>query len=112
MWGMRKLSYEYKLPGRSIPEVYERFNQSLIRHQGSGRTKFMARKLSAEALTNAIALHFLDLDFDEQERILALYVPRFEALLSAEPDADPPQTVNAHDEDAPPPPSPRRKKRG
>jgi hypothetical protein len=81
MIAMRKLSYEYKLPGRSIPEVYERFSQSLIRHQGMGRIKFTGRKLSAEAVVNAVVMRFLDLPVDDQARVLAEYVPRFESML-------------------------------
>ncbi len=81
---MRKLSDSYKIPGRSLPEVYERFNQALLRHQGPAGVKFCGRKLSAEAMTNAIAIHFLDMDFAAQEFILTEYVPRFERMLSEE----------------------------
>lgn len=99
MGGMRKLSYEFKLPGRSIPEVYERFNQSLTRHQGSGRVKFSGRKLSAEALVNAVMLHFLDMPHDAQAGIVARYVPAFEAMLAEEGDPQPqapPAAANGH----------------
>jgi hypothetical protein len=82
MVGMRKLSYEYKIPGRSIAEVYDRFNQALLHHQKPGRVKFCGRKLSAEALTNAAALFFLDLSMDQQEEVLSRYVPQFEMMLS------------------------------
>ena len=39
MMGMAKLSYEFKLPGRSLPEVYERFVGALVRHQGARRVR-------------------------------------------------------------------------
>ena len=79
---MRKLSYEYKLPGRSLAEVYERFHGALTRHRTVGRVKFSGRKLSAEAMVNAVMLSFLDMDEAQQEVILAAYVPRFEAMLA------------------------------
>lgn len=84
---MRKLSYEFKIPGRSIPEVYERFNRALTRHKSAGKVKFSGRKLSAEAMTNAVVLSFLDLTEAQQEQVLARYVPRFEAMLADEPAA-------------------------
>ncbi len=82
---MRKLSYDYKLPGRSLAEVYERFHGALNRHKAVGRVKFSGRKLSAEAMVNAVMLSFLDLDEGQQEAILASYVPRFEAMLADSP---------------------------
>ncbi len=82
---MRKLSYEYKLPGRSLAEVYERFHGALNRHRAVGRVKFSGRKLSAEAMVNAVMLSFLDLDEGRQEAILASYVPQFEAMLAHGP---------------------------
>ncbi len=82
---MGKLSYEYKLPGRSLAEVYERFHGALNRHRAVGRVKFSGRKLSAEAMVNAVILSFLELDEGRQEAILSLYVPRFEAMLADGP---------------------------
>jgi hypothetical protein len=82
---MRKLSYDYKLPGRSLAEVYERFHGSLNRHRAVGRVKFSGRKLSAEAMVNAVILSFLDLDEGEQEAILSTYVPQFEKMLAEDP---------------------------
>lgn len=82
---MRKLSYDYKLPGRSLAEVYERFHGALNRHRAVGRVKFSGRKLSAEAMVNAVMLSFLDLDEGQQEVILAFYVPQFEAMLADRP---------------------------
>lgn len=82
---MRKLSYDYKLPGRSLAEVYERFHGALNRHKAVGRVKFSGRKLSAEAMVNAVILSFLDLNEGQQEAILSAYVPRFEAMLAENP---------------------------
>src|ERR671921_867844 len=82
---MRKLSYDFKLPGRSLAEVYERFHGALNRHRAVGRIKFNGRKLSAEAMVNAVILSFLDLDEGQQEAILSTYVPRFEAMLTEGP---------------------------
>jgi hypothetical protein len=78
---MEDLSYEYKLPGRSIARVHERFSNALARHQSIGKTKFRGRKLSAEGMVNAIMLRFLDLTFQDQAKVLAAYVPKFEALM-------------------------------
>lgn len=96
---MRKLSYEYKLPGRSLAEVYERFHGALNRHRALGRVRFSGRKLSAEAMVNAVMLSFLDMDEGRQEAILASYVPRFEALLAegpASPHDAPTEAEEAH----------------
>ena len=81
---MPKMTYEYKLPNRSIPEVQERFLHTLVKHQGSGKTSFRGRKLSGEVLVNAVMLRFLDLTVADQAKILAVYVPRFEVMLDTE----------------------------
>ena len=95
---MRKLSYEYKLPGRSLAEVYERFHGALNRHRALGRVRFSGRKLSAEAMVNAVILSFLDMDEGRQEAILASYVPRFEAMLAEGPAS--PHDAQAESEEA------------
>lgn len=86
MNAMKDLTYTYKLPSRSIASIHERFNVALARHQ-SGTTKFRGRKLTGEALMNAAMLRFLELSTEEQARVLAAYVPRFEAML--EDDGEP-----------------------
>lgn len=80
---MEDLSYEYKLPGRSISTVHARFGHALTRHQSSGKIKFRGRKLSAEAVVNAVVLRFLDLSFQDQARVLAAYVPKFEQMMES-----------------------------
>lgn len=83
---MRKLSYQDKLPSHSLPEIYERFNQALVRQKGRSQTRFLDRKLTAEAMLNAVVLHYLDLPAEQQGSILATYIPRLEALLRTELD--------------------------
>lgn len=78
---MGKLTYSDKIPGRSIPSIKERFGNVLLYFQAGKRVPFRGNQLSGEALTNALVLHFLDLDRAEQEAILKRYVPIFEGLL-------------------------------
>jgi hypothetical protein len=81
---MSKISTDYKLAGRSVQPIYERFQASLARFKGEGRLRFQGRKLTAEAMVNAVILRFLDLNHSDQERVLAEYVPRFEAMLAGD----------------------------
>lgn len=84
MFDMKKLSYEFRIPGRSIEAVHNRFERSLLTHQQNRQIKFSGRKLSAEAFVNAIMLNFLDLPEEQQTAMLAREVSRFEAMLSDE----------------------------
>lgn len=83
---MAKLSYEYKLPGRSVPEVHGRFEDALLAFQRVRDLKYGNRKITAEAFTNAVMMHFLDMGRDAQEAVLREYVPRFGALVGEEDD--------------------------
>jgi hypothetical protein len=89
MHAMSKISTDYKLAGRSVQPIYERFQAALARFKGEGRIRFQTRKMTAEAMVNAVILRFLDLPFEDQERVLAEYVPRFEAMVNDQADAEP-----------------------
>lgn len=82
---MAKLSYREKLPGRSVQAVRDLYDDALCLHQRARKIHFGGRRITAEAFTNAAMLWFLDHDFDEQERILMEYVPRFVAMVEADP---------------------------
>lgn len=83
---MGKLSYTEKIPSRSIPFVKERFGNALNFFQAGRRILYRGKQISGEALTNAVILHFLDLDRAEQEAILKQYVPIFEGLVALIPE--------------------------
>lgn len=96
---MRQFSDEFRLRGRSLVEIWERYGTAVTRHQSIGRVKFHGKKITAEALTNAAVMAFLDMDEREQERLLAAYIPRIEALqlgeLEPAAQASPPAEVEA-----------------
>ena len=110
---MAKISTDYKLAGRSVQPIYERFQASLARFKGEGRIRFQARKLTAEAMVNAVILRFLDLPHADQERVLDDYVPRFEALLSDDelPESKVPNATAASLIDDSRSPEPKRQKK-
>lgn len=95
---MRKLSYEYRIPSRSIQEVYEDFMTTLARHQRNRSLRFNGRKLSAEVMLNGAVMHFLAMSPEAQRAALEAYVPKFETMLvEEEPPAvplDPPAPVH------------------
>lgn len=90
MFGMSELSDEYKFPKRSIAEVKERFDDALLAHQKGRKIRFRDRNMTGEAFINAVVMHFLDLGFEGQRKILEEYVPRFEGLLGRPEPASPP----------------------
>lgn len=81
---MKKMQERHKIPARTAPELYEKFQEALARNRSAvgfgGRTK-----ISAEALLGAILIHFFDRPKEEQDRIVRANVPRLEELLSDEP---------------------------
>lgn len=82
---MRKLSENYKIPGRSLPEITARFEASLSRQKNVvKRFLFKNKKVSGEVLTNAIVLHFLSLDDREQDEILNRHVAELGMLLGVD----------------------------
>lgn len=70
------------IPGRTVAEVFGRFENELTRQTALRRKLFHGRKLSAEAMTNAIVLHFLDLPEGERDSIVDRFVPAYESLTS------------------------------
>jgi hypothetical protein len=83
MGHMRNLDEKYKIPGRSIPEIVDRFEGLLSRQKNIVGRKFYdpKRKLPAEVLTNAIILHFLGMTASEQDAALDRYLPELDALM-------------------------------
>lgn len=84
MMGIKKLSYDYKLPSRSIAEVHDQLAEALARHQRGRSLLFNGRKLSAEGLMNAVLMHFLSLGDDDQRLILEAFIPKLESMLAEE----------------------------
>ena len=76
--------YTTKIPGRSIPEVAGRFGVELARQAGVNGIRFADKKLTAEAMTNAIILHFLSMQEPERNEVLKEFVPIFDAMMSGE----------------------------
>lgn len=86
---MRRLTYKYKLPGRSCLEVHDRLSTSLNVHQRGRELLFNDRKLTNEAFVNAILMYFLDHAPDRQRAILEEYIPALEHLLESKEGAVP-----------------------
>jgi hypothetical protein len=84
MIAMLKLSTHYVLPARTAPKILEAFKLLLWKHQTKRKIRFRGRALTGEAVLSAIVLRFLDLSESDQERVLAEYVPRFEAMLAGD----------------------------
>jgi hypothetical protein len=87
MWRMEdkaeKKAY-YKIPSRTVRELYERFQDAHLVHRRDDRLRSADRVLSAEAMLNALVLRFLDLPEAEQRAILLEYVPVFQRLREAD----------------------------
>jgi hypothetical protein len=69
--------FSVKIPGKTIPEVFHRFELELLRAANGRAIKFNGQKLSAQALTSAIVLHFLDLAEQERDRVVDVYLARY-----------------------------------
>jgi hypothetical protein len=83
---MGKLSDTHKIPARTAPEILDAFNDALARFERARFPLFRRRKLTAEAMLSAVVLDFLDRTREDQDRIIARNVPRFEAILDGEAD--------------------------
>ena len=112
---MRKLSEQFKIPGRSLPEVLSRFDGLVSRQQSYVGRKWgdPPRKVPAEVIANAIVLQFLDLDPADQDALLDRYVPELAELLRS----DQPGQVVAdqpvkHTAETPPEPAKTRRRSG
>jgi hypothetical protein len=116
MLGMGELLKKYQVAFWSTPEVRKVLDALVSEAKNDLRLTFRGENLKQQVVLNALILHVGALPDPIRQEALAAGIARLEALLTdvetADPAADPPQTVNAHDEDAPPPPSPRRKTRG
>ena len=87
---MRKLNEQHKIPGRSLPEIVSRYDAVVSRQQTTLGRKFNDRKVPAEAITNAVVMHFLDLSAADQDAILDRYLPGLDRLLSGSADGPAP----------------------
>lgn len=77
-----KSDYDSDLPRRSVAEISSRF-EGEVGHQHYPRgVEFFGKKITGEATLNAIVLHFLDLPREEKDRIVDVYVKKFEAMVS------------------------------
>lgn len=86
---MSKLDVSYKLFGRSIPDIHERFNNLVTWYKSRSSIKYQGRSITNEALGNAIVLRFLELPPEDQHRILAEYIPKLESMVDKDEDANP-----------------------
>ncbi len=79
-----EFSDKYKLPARSIPEIRRAFGE-LVGRQEARELQIQtpsgtSRKVSKEAILNAIVMEFLDKPEAEQNESLNRYIPRVEQL--------------------------------
>jgi hypothetical protein len=88
------------------------FKRVVANLQASQRVRWKRKRVTQEAVFAAVWFWLEEMEPGQVEEAMARHVARLEALLSADPAADPPQFVNAHGEGQPPPPPVRRKKRG
>lgn len=88
-----KKPYTTKIPGRTVSQVMVRFDAVLSRQVNVCKVKFFEAQVTAEAITNAIVLHFMDLPEDQQDAILFRYVAVFAGIVS---------DVTVEQKDAPP----------
>jgi len=121
---MRDLQRQYRITGRSIPEVIGPMERALSFYGESRDVTFRGRKLSNEAFVNAAIIHLLALPAPAQRLALKAALTQLEAILEGRPEplANPPGhegqpqiTVDAQDrlEGARKPKgSPRQPKRG
>jgi hypothetical protein len=79
---MAELSYDNQISTRSTPKVVQALDMLLAQLRGSGRVRFRSRRLSKEALVNAMCLMLADLDVAQVEALLAPHVARLEAILA------------------------------
>lgn len=85
-----KRPYSAKIPGRSVPEVTGRYEALVSRQGGVRGLKFFGSKVTAEAVTSAIVLHFLSLTQEEQDAAFDRFVPEFEGMLRLDVESEKP----------------------
>lgn len=90
---MTKRTSEFNVQARSTSEIVEGLEVLRVRARAAG-VKSNGRKLSSEAMVNAIILAFLDLPKDRQIAALTSYVPVFEGQFGEAADQEPEPAVN------------------
>jgi hypothetical protein len=107
-----ELTSKIRVVGRTSPEISEAFGRLVLAMERAGLT-FRNRKVTAEAVLNAIVIGFLDLPADQQEAAIRLGVERFGRNLMGTPLADTrPESRVKHGDpvgESPPPPPPRKR---
>jgi hypothetical protein len=78
---MAKLSYENQIAIRSTGKVIQALDNLVAAMRGSGKVRFRGRTVTKEAVVNAVWLWLADLEPDQVEAALSIYVPRFEAMI-------------------------------
>lgn len=107
---MAKRTSEFNVQARSTAPIVEGLEVLRVRARAAG-VKSNGRKLSSEAMVNAILLAFLDLPREKQIEALTSYVPVFEGQFGdADADASPRAKALTEIIDDRPPESPRKRK--
>lgn len=73
------LSFVYKLPSRSIPSIYEQYQDALTRIRRIRHLRFRGGRVSGESIVNILMMNFLELTPEQQEELLARCLPVLEA---------------------------------
>lgn len=84
----RRLTYEHRIPSRSVEPIRAVFDAAIARHQRGRRLLTGSRKLTAESVINAILLAWLNLSEEDQFAVLRQWVPMFDRL-AADPECEP-----------------------
>lgn len=82
LWDMRDLERLSRITARSIPEVIGEMERAVSRYGESRRVEFRARKLSNEAFVNAALIHLLEMEPEDQGRVLTESLAHLEAILA------------------------------
>jgi hypothetical protein len=93
---MRYLAHDNKLVARTAPEIVSWINACVDRSILRDNLEFRDRKVSLEAALNAIFLHFLDHDEEDQREILRTYVPAFESIMEENSPVERPPCLMAY----------------
>ena len=77
-----KREYSTKIPGRSVPEISGPYELEVSRQSGVRMVRFFETKVTAEAITNAVMLYFMENPQSERDVILDEYLAKLETLLA------------------------------
>jgi hypothetical protein len=88
MQAMKNFGYENQVAIRSTPAVVRELDRIVADMRASGRVRFKGRKITKEAVVNALILWVADQDQEAVEAVLAGPVARLEAILAGPGDRD------------------------